>query len=90
MTARLVEILRRQARRLAAGEARQRPLAATALLGTLGLVFVLPVVAGAYLGLWLDQRSPGYSLRWTLGFILLGVVIGASNVYFLLREADDD
>lgn len=56
-------------------------LAEAAPLGVLGLVFVLPVVAGAYLGRWLDGLSPGYSVRWTVGFILLGVAVGAFNVW---------
>ena len=52
-------------------------MAQTVYLGTLGLVFVLPVVAGAYLGRWLDQQLAGYSVRWTLSLLLLGVAVGA-------------
>ena len=58
----------------------------TIYIGTLGLVFVLPVVAGAYLGNWLDNLVAGYSIRWTVSLILLGVIIGMLNVYFLIRE----
>ena len=67
---------------------RDRPtlLAQTAVIGTLGLMFVLPVVAGAYLGRWLDSLAAGYSIRWTLSMIFLGVIIGAINVYFFIRE----
>jgi len=50
------------------------------------LVFVLPVVGGAYLGNWLDSLVAGYSIRWTVSLILLGVFIGMINVYFLIRE----
>jgi len=69
---------------------RDRPnlFAQTIYLGTLGLVFVLPVVGGAYLGRWLDSLSPGYSLQWTLSLLFLGVVVGAFNVYFLIRSGD--
>ena len=67
---------------------RDRPtlLAQTAVIGTLGLLFVLPVVAGAYLGRWLDSLAAGYSIRWTLSMIFLGVMIGAINVYLFIRE----
>ena len=58
----------------------------TIFIGTLGLVFVLPVVGGAYLGNWLDSLVAGYSIRWTVSLILLGVIIGMLNVYFLIRE----
>ena len=79
----------RDARRLRKAEReRDSLLVQTVYLGTLGLVFVLPVVAGAYLGHWLDGLSPGYSMRWTLSLLFLGLVIGALNVYFLIRSRD--
>lgn len=61
-------------------------LAQTAYVGVLGLLFVLPVIGGAYLGRWLDSLFEGYSMRWTLSLICLGVVVGAVNVYFFVRE----
>ena len=67
---------------------RERPtlLAQTSYIGTLGLLFVLPVVGGAYLGRWLDSLLAGYSMRWTLSLMFLGLVIGAVNVYLFVRE----
>jgi ATP synthase protein I len=77
------------ARRIAKGEReREGILAQTVYLGTLGLVFVLPVVAGAYLGHWLDDMTTGYSMRWTLSLLFLGLVVGALNVYFLIRSRE--
>jgi ATP synthase protein I len=66
---------------------RRTLLAQTAYLGTLGLLLVVPVIAGAYLGRWLDGLVEGYSLRWTLSLIILGVGVGAVNVYLFIREA---
>ena len=63
-------------------------LAQTLYLGTLGLVLVLPIIGGAYLGFWLDNRADGYSSRWTLSLLLLGVFIGAVNVYLLIKQQD--
>lgn len=54
--------------------------------GTLGLLFVVPIVAGAYLGRWLDSLMTGYSVRWTLSLILLGIALGGYNVYRFLRD----
>ena len=67
---------------------RDRPtlLAQTTYIGTLGLLMVLPVVAGAYVGRWLDSMMAGYSMRWTLSMIFLGLVVGAINVYLYVRE----
>ncbi|WP_455211281.1 AtpZ/AtpI family protein [Kaarinaea lacus] len=63
-------------------------LAYTTYIGTLGLVFVLPVIGGAYLGRWLDSLIEGYSIRWTISMLFLGIIIGAMNVYFLVRTKE--
>jgi ATP synthase protein I len=65
---------------------RKTIMAQTVYLGTLGLIFVLPVIAGAYLGSWLDQRLTGYSFSWTVSLIVIGVFIGAVDVYLFVRE----
>ncbi len=66
----------------------ERPslIAQTVYLGTLALLFVLPVVLGAYLGKWLDDQVSGYSFRWSVSLILLGVGLGIFNVYLFVRE----
>ena len=58
----------------------------TIYLGTLGLLLALPIVGGAYLGNWIDSMIEGYSVRWTISFILLGVIVGMINVYLLIRQ----
>jgi ATP synthase protein I len=49
---------------------------------------VLPIIAGAYIGQWLDSLSLGYQLRWTLSLIILGVILGAVNVYLFVKEKE--
>lgn len=61
-------------------------IAQTVYLGSLALMFVVPVVAGAYLGRWIDGQFAGYSIRFTVSLIVLGVGIGAVNVYLFVRE----
>jgi ATP synthase protein I len=80
------EVGRQAARIRKAEEDRPTLLGQTVYLGTLGLLFVLPVVGGAYLGVWLDGFAPGYSTRWTISLILVGVFVGALNVYLFIRE----
>ena len=77
----------KQIRRMKQAE-RDRPtlLKQTVHLGTLGLLLVVPVIVGAYVGLWLDGLSAEYSMRWTLSLILLGVGVGAVNVYLNVKE----
>ena len=67
---------------------RDRPtlLAQTVYVGTLGLLFVIPVVIGAYSGRWIDGWQEGYSMRWTLSLISIGIVVGGFNVYLFIKE----
>jgi ATP synthase protein I len=83
----LKEEVAKQIRRMKQAE-QDRPtlLRQTVHLGTLGLLLVVPVIVGAYVGLWLDSLSAEYSMRWTLSLILLGVGVGAVNVYLNVKE----
>jgi len=78
-----------QAQRMKQAE-QNRPtlISQTVYIGTLGLLFILPVVGGAYLGLWLDDQSSGYTTHWTLSLLIAGIAIGAVNVYLFIRERE--
>ncbi|MBX3605502.1 MAG: AtpZ/AtpI family protein [Piscinibacter sp.] len=81
---RLRDSLTRQVRRLREA----RPAGLLGLLvtgGTAGLLLAVPLVAGAYLGRWLDEQSAGYSVRWTVNLILLGLAVGVGNVVWFFR-----
>ena len=58
-------------------------IAQTAYFGKLGLMLVLPVVAGGYLGSWLDNELD--SVSWMITFIFLGVFVGSVNVYLFVK-----
>ena len=78
-----------QAKRIKKAEHEQSTLLAqTAYIGTLGLLIVLPIIVCAYLGIWLDSMAEGYSVRWTVSLIFLGVVIGAMNVYIFIKQRE--
>lgn len=86
-TDRLKASVQMQAGRIRTAERQRRTLLAnTIYLGTLGVTFVLPVIAGAYLGAWLDNRMKGYSFSWTVTLIVLGVFVGAIDVYLFVRD----
>jgi ATP synthase protein I len=83
----LEESVEKRVRRMKQAEKERRTLIGQSVyLGTLGVMFVLPVVAGAYLGQWLDSLSEGYEVHWTVSLIVLGVIIGGMNVYLFIRE----
>ncbi|HTT08033.1 MAG TPA: AtpZ/AtpI family protein [Gammaproteobacteria bacterium] len=84
---RLENRIDRQVERMKLAEKNRRTiLSQSVYLGTLGLLFVLPVIAGAYLGSWLDERLQHFAVHWTVSMIFLGIIIGAVNVYFFIRE----
>ncbi len=83
----LKQAVERDAKRLRTAQRERSGLFGVMLYGgVLGLLFVLPIVGGAYLGRWLDSLSPGYSVRWTMSFIVLGIACGGWNVYWYLRN----
>jgi ATP synthase protein I len=83
----LEETVQKRVRRMKQAEKERRSLLGQSVyLGTLGIMFVLPVVLGAYFGQWLDSLSKGYEVHWTVSMIMLGVIIGAINVYFFVRD----
>jgi ATP synthase protein I len=84
---RLRKNIEKQARRMVQAE-KERPtlLAQTVFLGTLALLFVLPVVGGAYLGHWIDSQLAGYSYRWTVSLLVTGVFVGGMNVYLYIKK----
>jgi ATP synthase protein I len=79
--------IERQARRMEQAERdRSTLLSQTAFLGMLALLLVVPIILGAYLGRWLDTLSEDYSIHWTIGLIILGVIVGIFYVYLFVRE----
>jgi len=82
---RLRQALARQIRRLRDAR-RAGVLGLLVSGGTAGLLLTVPLVLGAYLGRWIDERSPGYSVRWTVNLILLGLAVGVYNVYRFFKE----
>ena len=83
----LQDAVTREAERVQrAEEERSSLIAQTAYLGSLAMMFVVPVVGAAYLGRWLDGLAGGYSVRWTVSLIILAVAVGAYNVYRFIRS----
>ncbi|MGZ5576641.1 MAG: AtpZ/AtpI family protein [Methylobacter sp.] len=46
----------------------------------------MPIICGVYLGHWLDDMVEGYSTHWTISLLFAGIVVGAFNVYFLIKD----
>ncbi len=64
----------------------QRFWSGLALMGSVGWVVALPMVAGIFLGFHLDKRFGG-GLSFTLGLLVLGLASGLYSAWrFFLRE----
>jgi ATP synthase protein I len=71
--------IRRQAERARAG---QHPTfwQGLGLAGSVGWMVVVPAVAGAFLGRWLDRRT-GAGAFWTLSLLSVGLVVGCIGAW---------
>lgn len=80
------EVGRDVARLKSAERERRSLLGQTVFLGTLSVLFLVPLIGGAYLGRWLDGMSEGYSTRWSINLIVLGLALGVFNVVVFVRK----
>lgn len=55
----------------------------------IGWLFVIPVVAGAYLGRYLDRRL-STEISWTVTLIAIGIAVGIYNVWHFLDGGKAD
>jgi len=57
------------------------------MMGLIGWSVVVPTLAGAALGVWLDNRHPGRH-SWTLMLLVIGLVIGCLNAWHWVEKED--
>lgn len=54
----------------------------------IGFGIALPMAGGALLGSFLDKAF-STAPRLTLGLIIIGIILGISNLFFLLKKMED-
>ncbi|RMA97233.1 AtpZ/AtpI family protein [Hydrogenothermus marinus] len=57
-------------------------------IGSISIIFLLPVVLGAYIGWWLDGSYKIGKTSWTITGILIGIFIGIYNIYQIVYKKD--
>lgn len=57
------------------------------MMGLIGWSVVVPTLAGAALGIWLDNRYPG-GRSWTLALMVIGLAIGCFNAWHWVAKED--
>ncbi len=83
---------KKAARKLRARRERERTV--WSWLGMMGLVgwsVAIPTLLGIFIGLWLDARTEGDRISWTLTLLILGVALGCWQAwYWVKRESRDE
>ena len=59
------------------------------MMGLIGWSVVVPTLAGAALGIWLDNRHPGKH-SWTLMLLIIGLAIGCLNAWHWVDKEDKE
>ena len=57
------------------------------MMGLIGWSVVVPTLAGAAFGIWLDNRHPG-THSWTLMLLVIGLAIGCLNAWHWVDKED--
>ena len=57
------------------------------MMGLVGWSVVVPTLAGAALGMWIDRRYPGQH-SWTLALLVAGLCIGCANAWHWVTKED--
>lgn len=57
------------------------------MMGLIGWSVVVPTVAGAALGIWLDAHHPG-AHPWSLALLVAGLVLGCLNAWRWVAQQD--
>lgn len=78
----------KQEQRRLTGSRDNRPelLRGLGMFGLVGWAVAVPVIVGAFIGLWLDLTYPGRA-SWTLMLLVLGLAIGCAHAaYWVGKE----
>lgn len=59
------------------------------MIGLVGWSVVVPTLAGAALGVWLDQHVP-MKHSWTLTLLFIGLIIGCVNAWYWVDKEDKE
>ena len=57
------------------------------MMGLIGWSVVVPTVAGAALGIWIDAKHPG-THSWSLALLMAGLVLGCLNAWRWVDRQD--
>jgi ATP synthase protein I len=57
------------------------------MMGLVGWSIVVPTLAGAALGAWLDTRFPSVH-SWTLTLLIIGLIAGCANAWRWIAKED--
>lgn len=68
-------------------KSKDRFIESLSLVSNIGFTLCVPIVGGAFLGKYLDSKFASVP-KITLSLIFLGMILGAVNVYHLIKQLD--
>lgn len=83
------EVSKKEQRKLKALRNKNSVWFGLGLMGMVGWSVAVPALAGAALGLWLDEWYP-QSFSWTLTLLLLGIVTGGVIAWYWVLKEDTE
>lgn len=79
-------ILKIKRHKKAKTEKKYSVLSSFSVFGLVGWNIVVPVLAGIFIGYWLDEYYQYKNVSWTLTGLLFGAVVGCINVCYWLNK----
>ena len=81
------EVGAKAARKLQARKSKQGVWFGLGMMGVIGWSVAVPTLAGAALGIWLDNHHPGKH-PWTLALLAAGLVLGCFNAWLWISSQE--
>lgn len=82
------EVGAKAARKLKARQSTQGVWFGLGMMGVIGWSVAIPTLAGAALGVWLDNHHPGKH-PWTLALLAAGLVLGCFNAWYWVASQEE-
>lgn len=83
------QVADKERRKLAAQKNKRSVWSGLGMFGIVGWSVVVPTMAGAILGIWLDSKYP-QSFSWSLSLLVVGLFVGCVMAWNWVKKEQDE
>lgn len=83
------QIAAKEKRKLKAQQQKNKVWFGLGMMGMIGWSVVVPAIAGALSGIWLDKNYP-QSFSWTLSLLFAGLIAGIVIAWYWVKKEDKE